>query len=75
LETLGANEEVLDFPQHQFVAQGDSVVVFSTLRARAKSTGRDYETSHVNAFTVRSGMIQKVRGYWDTAAVVEAHRK
>ena len=74
IETLVANEEVLEFQQHRFVDQGDRVFVQGIWRARAKPTGRTFQTNYVHAFTVRGGKVQKYEGYWDTAAHAEAFR-
>ena len=74
LQELAANEDVLEFEQHNFVAQGDHVCVQGTWRARAKPTGRTFQLNYVQAFTVRDGKVQKYEGYWDTAAHAEAFR-
>jgi len=74
LDTYAQAEEVLDFRQHEFIAQRDRVVVLGTLRARVKATSRVWETRFVHAFTLRDGKIQKIEIYFDTNAAAEAYR-
>jgi len=74
LQALVANEEILEFEQRIFAAEGDRVFVEGTWRARAKPTGRTFQIDYVHAFTVRDGKVQKYNGYWDTAAHAEAFR-
>ena len=74
IEQLAANEEVLEFKQHNFVAQDNRVFVEGSWRARAKPTGRIFQFNYVHALTVRDGQIQKWEGYWDTATHAEAFR-
>jgi ketosteroid isomerase-like protein len=50
------------------IADGDQAVVLSQGMARAKS-GRDYNNSYAQVFTVRDGKIVSVREYMDTALI------
>ena len=74
VETLAANEEVQEFLQHNFISQGDRVLVEGSWRSRVKPTGQTFRTNYIHAFTVRNGKVQRYEGYWDTAAHAEAFR-
>jgi ketosteroid isomerase-like protein len=74
-EAVPIAEEVLEFQQHDNVAQGDRVLVLGTSRGKARSTGRIWETRFVHAFTIRAGKVQTFEAYFDTAAAVEAYRE
>lgn len=72
--TIGQTAEVEQFEPQEFTAQGDKVVVLGHERARAKPTGRSWETNWADVFTLREGKIMRIRGYYDTAAKVAAFR-
>ena len=74
-DTIAQAEEVLDFRQHEFIAQRDRVVVLGTYRARVKATSRVWETPFVHAVTIHDGKIQKFELYFDTNTAAEAYRK
>ena len=74
-QTLSSGDEILEFTQHDFIAQGDKVVVPSRYRARIRSTGRQYETDIVNIWTIGNRKIQKVAIYLDTAGYASAYRQ
>jgi uncharacterized protein len=59
---------------HQFVAQGDTVVVLLHARATVRSTGKAFESGIIHFFTIREGRIERLLDFFDTAAVVEANR-
>jgi ketosteroid isomerase-like protein len=50
------------------IADGDRAVVLSAGRARTR-TGKDYNNTYAQVFTVRDGKIVSVREYMDTALV------
>ena len=56
------------------VAQGDHVVVLLHVVARARATGRSFESDIVHFFTFRDGRITRLLDFFDTAALVEANR-
>jgi ketosteroid isomerase-like protein len=64
--------EVLAFEIHDFISEGDKVVVLGSEDAKAKSTGRSYHNEWVHVWTVRDGQAVSMRNYNDTAAVVAA---
>lgn len=73
-EIFSTVDEPIDFQRHEFIAQGDRVVVLSTYRARAKSSGRRWETEVIQAWTVRNRQITRFDIQYDTTAAVEAYR-
>ncbi|MGK5643066.1 nuclear transport factor 2 family protein [Streptomyces sp. URMC 126] len=66
--------ERFDIHDQRFLGvDGDTVVVYSRIRARARATGRELEFPIVQTIEVRDGRIVRVRPfYWDTAAIAEA---
>jgi uncharacterized protein len=54
---------------HEFVAQGDRVLVIGLSRGKVKATNRTFEDHWVFAFTVRNGKVTNIREYIDTLAV------
>lgn len=67
-------EEILEFRQTDFIAQGDRMAVLGSFRGRVKATGRVWETNFVHVATVGQGQVQRFEAYFDTAAAVEARR-
>jgi len=55
---------------HNVIAEGDHVVVQSTGQAKTRS-GRPYNNTYCQVFTVRDGTIRAVTEYMDTALVDE----
>ncbi|WP_434096395.1 nuclear transport factor 2 family protein [Streptomyces mobaraensis] len=66
--------ERFDILDQRFLGvEGETVVVHSRVRARARATGRELEFPIVQTIEVRDGRIACVRPfYWDTAAIAEA---
>lgn len=58
---------------HEFIAQGDKVVVLGRHRARVRRTGRVYDAGWVQVFTLRDGAVTAFEEYGDTAAWVTAY--
>jgi ketosteroid isomerase-like protein len=73
-KALGESLEPQQFELHEFIAQGNRVVVLGYQKGHAKTTGRSYETEFVNIWSVRDGKFSEFRAYNDTAALVEALR-
>lgn len=61
---------VMDF--HEFVAQGDQVLVVGFAKGKIKATGKTWEDDWVFAITVREGMLTHIREYIDTQALARA---
>jgi ketosteroid isomerase-like protein len=57
---------------HEFVAQGDRVIVFGVATGRVKATERTFEDHFVFSITVRSGKVTHIREYIDTLALAQA---
>ncbi len=57
---------------HEFVAQGDRVLVVGVSKGRVKATNRTFEDHFVFAITVRNGKVTNVREYIDTLALALA---
>jgi ketosteroid isomerase-like protein len=57
---------------HQFITEGETVVVIGEERWRAKSTGKAADNPWVLVLTVREGKITQFRAYEDTAASRDA---
>ncbi|MEU1118033.1 MULTISPECIES: nuclear transport factor 2 family protein [unclassified Streptomyces] len=65
--------EVFDITRQEFLATGETAVVHSDIRARARATGRTLDFPILQTLTVRGGRIAEVRPfYWDTAAIAAA---
>ncbi|MFE6162997.1 nuclear transport factor 2 family protein [Streptomyces sp. NPDC056486] len=65
--------ETFEIGEQQFLATGETAVVRSQVRARARATGRELAFPVLQTITVRDGRIAEVRPfYWDTAAIVAA---
>ena len=58
----------------QFVAQGNTVVVLLHVVAKARSTGKRFESDIVHFFTIRDARIASLLDFFDTAALLEANR-
>ncbi len=65
---LAEAQEPLEFEAHEFIAQGDRVVVLGHYRWRVKSTGRDYASDYAHVWTIKDGKITNFQEYTDTAA-------
>ena len=70
--TIGEELKVESFEPHEFLADGDRVVVTGFEKMRVAATGRSYEVEWLHLFTVRDGRIARFREYTDTAAVLAA---
>jgi ketosteroid isomerase-like protein len=68
---FGALENGIRSEVEAVIADGDRAVVLSRGSARTK-TGKDYNNTYAQVFTVRGGKIVAVREYMDTALINEA---
>ncbi len=64
--------DVLTFEPHELIAQGDKVIALGHERARAKATQGIYETDWAHIWTIRSGKIERLYEFFDTAAIASA---
>jgi ketosteroid isomerase-like protein len=58
----------------EFVAQGNRIVVLLHVVAKARPTGKKFESDIVHVFTIRDGRIASLVDFFDTAALVDANR-
>jgi uncharacterized protein len=73
-EALAANEEVLAFEPHQFIADGDVVAAGVHYKGRVKATGRTYEGETVHVFRFRNCKVASFKEYLDTVMMASAYR-
>ena len=71
--TLGENVEIGKFEPHQFIAQGDHVVVLINSESTVKSTGRTVAGHLAHVWTFQDGKVARLEMFQDTAAIVAAH--
>ncbi|MGW0535219.1 nuclear transport factor 2 family protein [Streptomyces sp. NPDC003032] len=65
--------EAFDMVEQEFLATGETAVVLTQVRARARATGRELSFPILQTITVRDGQITEVRPfYWDTQAIADA---
>lgn len=57
---------------HEFVAQGDRVIVLGFATGIMKATNKKWDDDWVFAITVRDGKLTSLREYVDTQALAEA---
>ncbi|MGZ3096939.1 nuclear transport factor 2 family protein [Streptomyces sp. H72] len=70
---MGEVWESFDMVEQEFLATGETAVVLTQVRARARATGRELSFPILQAITVKDGRITEVRPfYWDTRAVADA---
>lgn len=65
--------EAFDMVEQEFLATGETAVVLTQVRARARATGRELAFPVLQTLTVRNGRITEIRPfYWDTQAIADA---
>ncbi|WKX69978.1 nuclear transport factor 2 family protein [Streptomyces sp. XD-27] len=65
--------ETFDMAEQEFLATGETAVVLTRVRARARATGRELTFPILQTIKVTDGRIANVRPfYWDTAAIADA---
>ncbi|MEU9201118.1 nuclear transport factor 2 family protein [Streptomyces sp. NPDC048332] len=65
--------ESFDMAEQQFLATGETAVVLTQVRARARATGRELAFPILQTIRVKDGQIAEVRPfYWDTEAIADA---
>ncbi|MDQ0585355.1 nuclear transport factor 2 family protein [Streptomyces rishiriensis] len=71
--TMGQVWETFDMVAQEFLATGETAVVLTQVRARARATGRELRFPILQTITIKDGQITEVRPfYWDTQAIVDA---
>jgi uncharacterized protein len=69
---LQQTEEIIRFETHEFIGQGDRVVVLGSYSSKVRATGRTLDSDWVHVYRVRNGRITEHREYADTGAMVNA---
>jgi hypothetical protein len=70
---MGRVWETFDMVEQEFLATGETAVVLTQARARARATGRELGFPILQMVTVDDGRITEVRPfYYDTQAVADA---
>ncbi len=70
---MGRVWETFDMVEQEFLATGETAVVLTQVRARARATGRELGFPILQMVTVDDGRITEVRPfYYDTQAVADA---
>ena len=71
-ELLGSHLDFEVFEPREFLDAGASVVVLGRTVARAKSTGRTFESPWAHVFTIEDGRLTRFHEYYDTDAIATA---
>jgi ketosteroid isomerase-like protein len=71
--TLGENLDLHRFEPHEFIAQGDHVVVLIHSEGTVKRTGRKVTDHLANVWTFKGGKLARFEVFSDTAAGVAAY--
>lgn len=70
---MGQVWESFEMVEQEFLATGETAVVLTQVRARARATGRTLSFPILQTITVKDGRITEVRPfYWDTRAIADA---
>jgi ketosteroid isomerase-like protein len=71
-EGLVGGWTMIHYTVHEFIAQGDAVVMRGATSWRNKQTGKEAETPKVDFWRFRDGKAVEFYEYFDTAAVLAA---
>ena len=74
-KSLGQSLEPQQFDLHEYIAQGDKVVVTGYQKGRAKPTGKPYEIEFIHVWKIDGKQFKEFRVFNDTASLVEALRQ
>jgi tellurite methyltransferase len=70
--TLGAEWDPFELAPHQFVAEGDTVVVMGQYSGKYRATGKRFSAPFAHCWKVRDGKVVEFRQYTDTVLVQRA---
>ncbi|MGG2461483.1 nuclear transport factor 2 family protein [Streptomyces sp. RGM 3693] len=71
--SMGAVWESFNMVEQEFLATGETAVVLTQVRARARATGRELSFPILQTITVKDGRITEIRPfYWDTRVIADA---
>ncbi len=71
--SLGGSVDIHKFEPHEFIAQGDHVVVLIHSEATVKATGKTITDHLAHVWTFRGGKLARFEVFHDTAAAVAAN--
>jgi ketosteroid isomerase-like protein len=71
-ETHSKQVETSFMEPHEFIAQGDRVLVVGFARGTILATNKPFEDDWIFAITVRNGKLTNIREYIDTQALARA---
>ena len=74
LSGLLADWEMIHFTPEEFIAQGDRVVVLSSVAFRHRGTGKVAESPKADVYRFRDGLIVEFFEFFDTARALAAAR-
>lgn len=66
---VAESEDFEQFEPREFVAQGDTVVAVGHYRAKAKKSGKVFDSDFAMVFTLRGGKVVAFREFTDSAAL------
>ncbi|WP_067846883.1 nuclear transport factor 2 family protein [Nocardia lijiangensis] len=70
---MAAVWELFEMVEQEFLATGETAVVRTEVRARARATGRELQFPILQTLRVESGRIAEIHPfYWDTKAIAAA---
>lgn len=72
LQKAGEKMETSAMEFHEYVAQGDRVLVAGFAKGKIKATNRTWEDNWIFAITVQNGKLTNIREYVDTQALARA---
>jgi len=72
LQTASEDMETTTMEFHEYVAQGDRVLVVGFAEGKIKATNKLWEDDWVFAITIRNGKVANIREYVDTQALARA---
>jgi len=64
--------EVLKFEPREYLESGDTVIALGYWQARAKNTGRSFESDWAMAWRVKDGKVERFQAYVDTLTEAKA---
>jgi ketosteroid isomerase-like protein len=75
LQKLRESQENQSVDFREFVDGPNTVVVLLTVKAKVRATGKIFASDIIHFFTLRDGKIVRLLDFFDTAALVDAHKE
>lgn len=73
LQKLMSTLDVKESVQHQFFADGDTVVVLGYVHSVVKATGKHFKSEYVHVYKVKDRKMLSYREFLDTAQLLECY--